>query len=131
MVDITNFKQWTVCHLSFFMTFVLSGIVINIVQLCLFILIGWWHRSLFRKLNYYLVWMIYSQVCFLSVSINCLLHKVYIVWEGHVFFQIAHFRFDRLNFALDFEIRVGWSVCAIFKCVSLCNHFVQKWFKTS
>jgi lysophosphatidic acid acyltransferase/lysophosphatidylinositol acyltransferase len=48
-----------------FMTFVLSGIVINIVQLCLFILIGWWHRSLFRKLNYYLVWMIYSQLLFL------------------------------------------------------------------
>ena len=59
MVD---FKQWTICHLSLFMTFVLSGLVINIVQLCLFILIGWWNRSLFRKLNYYLVWMIYAQV---------------------------------------------------------------------
>lgn len=62
MVD---FKQWTICHLSLFMTFVLSGLVINIVQLCLFILIGWWNRSLFRKLNYYLVWMIYAQLLFL------------------------------------------------------------------
>lgn len=62
MVD---FKQWTICHLSLFMTFVLSGLVINIVQLCLFLLIGWWNRSLFRKLNYYLVWMIYAQLLFL------------------------------------------------------------------
>ena len=98
MVDITNFKQWTVCHLSFFMTFVLSGIVINIVQLCLFILIGWWHRSLFRKLNYYLVWMIYSQV-YQSILIVCkfdsVLYRVFIVWEGHSFFKSP--TFDLIN----------------------------------
>ena len=44
------------------MTFIISGLIINCVQAGLYILIGWWHRTLFRKLNYYLVWMIYAQV---------------------------------------------------------------------
>ena len=57
-----NFKTWTICHLSVFMTFIISGLLINCVQACLYISIGWWQPTLFRKLNYYLVWMIYAQV---------------------------------------------------------------------
>ena len=64
-----NFKTWTICHLSLFMTFIISGLLINCVQAGLYILIGWWHRTLFRKLNYYLVWMIYAQV-HLSLSLS-------------------------------------------------------------
>ncbi len=44
------------------MTFVLSGLAINAVQLFLYLLIGWWNPTLFQKINYYLIWMLYAQV---------------------------------------------------------------------
>jgi len=128
MVDITNFKQWTVCHLSFFMTFVLSGIVINIVQLCLFILIGWWHRSLFRKLNYYLVWMIYSQLLFLVDWWSNSEMRMYvdpkvleeIGSENAVIVANHHYELDWL---------FGWMVADRHACLGNARVFVKKILK--
>lgn len=57
-----SFKQWTVCHLSLFITFIVSGLAINALQLGLYLLVGWWNKRLFRKINYYFIWMIYAQV---------------------------------------------------------------------
>jgi len=63
---LSNFKQWTFCQLALFMTFIISGLIINFIQLCLYCLVWWWSRSIFRKINYYLVWMIYAQLLFLA-----------------------------------------------------------------
>ena len=75
-INMLNFKQWTLCHLSLFVSFIVSGLLINAIQLCLYCLIGWWNRSLFRKLNYYLVWMIYAQV---SIRTLCLCATAYYI----------------------------------------------------
>ena len=57
-----NFKEWTVFHISLFVTFVISGLVINLIQAILFFTVGLVSRRLFRKINFYLNWMINAQV---------------------------------------------------------------------
>ncbi len=57
-----NYKEWTILHLSLFITFIVSGLCINFVQAVVYLLIGTWNKTLFRKLNFYFIWMIYAQV---------------------------------------------------------------------
>jgi hypothetical protein len=57
-----NFKEWTICHISLFVTFVLSGVAINAVQAVLFFTVGQVSRRAFRKINFYFNWMINAQV---------------------------------------------------------------------
>jgi hypothetical protein len=70
-----EFKQWTVLHLSGFITFIFSGLAINAAQAGIYLIIGWWNKSLFRKINYYLVWMIYAQVS--SFKVHLKVHYFY------------------------------------------------------
>jgi hypothetical protein len=57
-----NFREWTVCHISLFVTFVISGLFINLIQAILFFTVGLLSRKLFRKINFYFNWMINAQV---------------------------------------------------------------------
>ncbi len=63
---LSNWRQWTIFHVFMFVTFLVSGVAVNAAQLVLFALLGTWNRRLFRRLNYYLVWVIYTQLLFLS-----------------------------------------------------------------
>lgn len=62
----SQWREWTALHICFFVTFIISGLAINLVQALLYLLVGWWHHTLFRRLNYYLVWMIYAQLLFVA-----------------------------------------------------------------
>ena len=57
-----NYKEWTVLHIMLFVTFVVSGLIINLIQGVFYLVLASTNRQLFRKINYYLIWMIYAQV---------------------------------------------------------------------
>lgn len=57
-----NFQEWTIFHISLFVTFVISGLAINLVQVVLFLTVGQLSRRLFRKINFCFNWMINAQV---------------------------------------------------------------------
>ena len=61
-----GWREWPACHILIFLTFLLSGLAINAVQAVLFLAVGTHNRPLFRRINYYLVWMIYGQLLFLA-----------------------------------------------------------------
>ena len=63
-----SFRSWPGVHVLFFMTFLVSGLLINLVQgLCFAVFaLVLKNRSFFRQVNYYFVWSIYGQLLFLA-----------------------------------------------------------------
>ncbi|XP_040581578.1 1-acyl-sn-glycerol-3-phosphate acyltransferase delta [Lepeophtheirus salmonis] len=56
-----GWKSWTFFHILFFLTFLISGLAINLLQGLSYLLFP---KSLFRRLNYYLQWIMYGQFIF-------------------------------------------------------------------
>ncbi|XP_023322633.1 1-acyl-sn-glycerol-3-phosphate acyltransferase delta isoform X2 [Eurytemora carolleeae] len=61
-----NIKEFALLHLFFCITFLVSGLTVNLLQLILYILLSRVNRKLFRTLNYYLIYTIYAQLLFLA-----------------------------------------------------------------
>ena len=61
-------KEWSVVHVLLFLSFLVSGLLVNLVQLVMWVtlvtLLG--DRRLFRKCNYYCIYVIYGQLLFLA-----------------------------------------------------------------
>lgn len=123
-----NFKQWTLCHLSLFVSFIVSGLLINAIQLCLYCLIGWWNRSLFRKLNYYLVWMIYAQLLFLIdwwSNSEIRIHADPDIIEG----MSKRSAIVLMNHHIELDWLFGWMVADRSKVLGNGRVFVKKMLK--
>lgn len=61
-----NFREWNILHIFLFVTFVVSGLIINLVQVILFFTVGLLSRKVFRKINFYFNWMINAQILFIG-----------------------------------------------------------------
>ena len=62
-------KAWRkipIFHTLFFITFLVSGIIVNALQYITFFLVAWHNLSLFRRINYYFIYAIYGQILFLA-----------------------------------------------------------------
>ena len=63
-----RWKELSLLHVLFFLSFLVSGLLINMLQLLLYTLtvtvLG--HRQLFRRINYYAIYAIYGQLLFLA-----------------------------------------------------------------
>ena len=63
-----GWKEFSLFHVLMFLTFLVSGLIVNLVQLVLWVVIvvilG--DRRLFRKCNYYCIYVIYGQLLFLA-----------------------------------------------------------------
>ena len=64
----TEWKEFSLFHVLGFLTFLVSGLVVNMVQLVMYVvlvlLLG--DRRLFRRVNYYCIYIIYGQLLFLA-----------------------------------------------------------------
>ena len=63
-----GWREWSIFHVIFFLTFLVTGLLVNLVQaivyLILVTLLG--NRRLFRRFNYYCIYIIYGQLLFLA-----------------------------------------------------------------
>ena len=51
---------------SFFVAFIIFGLIGNLCQLILYVTIWNINRQMFRKINYYFTWMVHAQLLFLA-----------------------------------------------------------------
>ena len=61
-MELTHIRTWTIFHICFFITFLASSFIINIIQAVLYISIGLFNKSLYRTINNFFVWQIHAQV---------------------------------------------------------------------
>ncbi|XP_050053412.1 1-acyl-sn-glycerol-3-phosphate acyltransferase delta-like isoform X2 [Aphis gossypii] len=59
-------KSSPVTHIIIALVFLVSGLTVNLLQLLFFIVLWPLHKELFRKINYYFSYIIYSELVFLS-----------------------------------------------------------------
>ncbi|CAL4104612.1 unnamed protein product [Meganyctiphanes norvegica] len=64
--DFTQIRRWYALHLLLCVTFFISGIIINAVQFFLYLTLRPFNKSLYRTINYYLMYSLMSQVLFLA-----------------------------------------------------------------
>ena len=60
-----RFKESTVVHILGCLTFLVLGLVINLVQLVLYLILFKINMNLFRRINYYLIYGIYGYLTFI------------------------------------------------------------------
>jgi len=106
-----SWKEWRVLHVLLFISFLVSGLVINSIQLVLFVTIAkiGGNRRLFRRLNYYLVYTIYAQLLFLAdwwsgarVTYHCHQETLASLGKDHAIILMNH------HYELDWLF--GWMV---------------------
>ena len=65
-MGLNHLRTWTVFHICLFITFLVSSIIINVVQAVLYFSIGIVSKTLYRAINGCLVWQIHAQVIFVG-----------------------------------------------------------------
>jgi len=126
----SSWKELTVVHVLLFISFLLSGLFINFVQLLLFIGIvrcaG--NRRLFRSINYYPVYAIYAQLLFLAdwwsgstVSYYCDKETLASFGQEHAVILMNH------HYELDWLL--GWMVGDRGSVLGNCRVYVKKMLK--
>jgi len=121
-------KELTLLHVFFCVTFLVSGLIINLIQLILFLLLSKVNKKLYRQCNYYLVYGMYSQLLFLAdwwgaseLNIFCApeLTKVFTeLSEEHAVILMNH------HYELDWLY--GWMVGDRAKLLGNCRVYVKK-----
>jgi len=125
-----SWKELTVLHVLLFISFLLSGLFINGIQLLLFIVVvrGAGNRRLFRSINYYLVYAIYAQLLFLAdwwsgstVSYYCDKETLESLGQEHAVILMNH------HYELDWLL--GWMVGDRASVLGNCRVYVKKMLK--
>jgi len=123
----SSWKEQTPIHVLLFISFLISGLLVNLVQLLLYsvlVKIGD-NRRLFRSLNYYLVYIIYSQLLFLAdwwsgatVVIHCDKETLASLGKDHGIILMNH------HYELDWLY--GWMVGDRASVLGNCRVYVKK-----
>ncbi|XP_017477791.1 PREDICTED: 1-acyl-sn-glycerol-3-phosphate acyltransferase gamma-like [Rhagoletis zephyria] len=66
MISLVELKKLTLVHLGIAVTFFVSGLIINLVQLILYVALKPFNTKLFRHIMYYLCYSLYSQLIFVA-----------------------------------------------------------------
>jgi len=120
-------KEFTLLHVFLFLSFMVSGLMINMVQLVLYLMIVKVcdDRKLFRSINYYLIYAIYGQLVFLAdwwskstVTYYCEKDVLEGLGEEHAVILMNH------HYELDWLY--GWMVGDRAGILGNCRVYVKK-----
>jgi len=65
-MGLVRWQEWTLVHMSLFVTFILSALACNVINLVLYVLVRPLHLEFYRTLSNLLLWLINSQVMLLG-----------------------------------------------------------------
>ncbi|EEB20072.1 1-acyl-sn-glycerol-3-phosphate acyltransferase delta, putative [Pediculus humanus corporis] len=126
-MDLKDVFHWTkIVYLAFGIVFLTSGILINIVQFFLYVTINRFDKRLFRKINYYLNYSLFSQIVFLLQY-----------WAGiKVMVHVKKSDYDKyfgkenvlliMNHTYEIDWSIGWVLCENCRMLGNCKTFAKK-----
>jgi len=119
-------KELVVCHLCLAVTFVTTGIVVDLAQGFLYVTVRNVSPTLYRKINYYLTYTLNSQIVFLaewwSGSRAIIYGDPKVVKE---FFGKEHAQL-LLNHCYELDWLLGWLVCDRVQVLGNAKVYVKK-----
>lgn len=121
----SKIKEFALLHVFFCVTFIVSGLFVNLLQLVLFILLSRINRTLYRKLNYYLVYTVYAQLLFLADWWGASTLNIFCAPE--VFTELSNeHAVILMNHHYELDWLYGWMVGDRAQLLGNCRVYVKK-----
>ncbi|XP_034480983.1 1-acyl-sn-glycerol-3-phosphate acyltransferase gamma-like [Drosophila innubila] len=125
MVELEKLKKMTICHMIVAITFFTSGIVCNIAQLLLVILVKPFNPVLFRKLMYYPCYAFYSQLVCVTEWYGGARLRIYMDAETEKYAGTEH-GLMIMNHSYEIDWLVAWMMLDKFQCLGTAKAFAKK-----
>ncbi|XP_075232638.1 1-acyl-sn-glycerol-3-phosphate acyltransferase gamma-like [Lycorma delicatula] len=121
-------KSPVILVLAFFMsvTFFISGVVINIIQGLLYYGLRPFSKYLYRKINYYLAYSLYSQLVFMAEWWSGTDVHIYIDKDDFDKYYGKEHAYLVMNHRYDVDWLVGWIFCDRIKVLGNCKAYAKK-----
>ncbi|KAG1661202.1 1-acyl-sn-glycerol-3-phosphate acyltransferase gamma [Nymphon striatum] len=128
MAFLQEMKQWTVFHVMLGITFIVSGIILNLLQLILYVLVRPFNKDTCRKINFYLLYFSWSQLVALSEWWSGTVVNMYTLPENVKYIGKEHAVLT-MNHKYDIEWLMGWVIGERFNVLGNCRVYAKKVLK--
>ncbi|XP_055382544.1 1-acyl-sn-glycerol-3-phosphate acyltransferase gamma-like [Condylostylus longicornis] len=119
----STLKKSRLIHLSIGISFFVSGLLINLLQFCLFVCLRPFNVKLYRKLNYYLCYSLYCQLVFLADWWSNT--KLTVYCDGDIFTKDENVLL-MMNHTYEIDWLLGWIFCEKRFVLGNCKAFAKK-----
>nr|CAD7576592.1 unnamed protein product [Timema californicum] len=123
---VARLKKSSILHLLLAITFFVSGLIINIIQCLLYFGVRPFSRYLFRKINYYLSYSMYSQVVFLAEWWSNSNVVVYSDKEEFDKYCGKEHGYLLMNHRYEIDWLMGWFFCERMSLLGNCKTYAKK-----
>ncbi|XP_018014674.1 1-acyl-sn-glycerol-3-phosphate acyltransferase delta [Hyalella azteca] len=123
--DFTEVRRWHVLHLVLCVTFFIASLMINAVQFILYFTIRPFNKSLYRNINYYLMYSIMAQILFLAEWWSGSEVRVYTDPEDRKLWGREH-SLIIMNHTYEVDWLMGWMVADRCGVLGAAKVFVKK-----
>ncbi|KAG1661203.1 1-acyl-sn-glycerol-3-phosphate acyltransferase gamma [Nymphon striatum] len=121
-------KRWTVFHVMLGITFIVSGIILNLLQLILYVLVRPFNKDTCRKINFYLLYFSWSQLVVLSEWWSGTVVNMHTAPENVKFIGKEHAVLI-MNHKYDVEWVMGWVMAERYNVLGNCRVYAKKVLK--
>lgn len=119
-------KKSPVAHLLMTITFLMSGIIINCMQCILYYMLRPISKYLYRKINFYLNFSLYSQLVFMAEWWSGTDVQLYIDRNDFEKYYGKEHACLVMNHRYDVDWIVGWVFCERIRVLGNCKAYVKK-----
>lgn len=126
MPTMVQLKELRLIHLCIAITFFTSGLIINIIQLVLYLTLKTVNKRAFRKVMYYLCYSMYSQLIFVTDWYSNSTLKVYMDEDDENIYAGKENVLLMMNHAYEIDWLVGWMVAEKLKVLGNCKAYAKK-----
>lgn len=119
-------KKSPVAHLMMTITFLMSGIIINFVQCILYYTLRPISKYVYRKINFYLNFSLYSQLVFMAEWWSGTDVQLYIDKDDFEKYYGKEHAYLVMNHRYDVDWIVGWVFCERIRVLGNCKAYVKK-----
>lgn len=125
-MDLNILKRSRTMHLCLAMTFFTSGIIVNIIQALFYFGLRPFNKVLYRRINWYLCYTVYSQLVCLAewwANVKLLLYIDKEDWEKY--FGKEH-GYCIMNHSYEIDWLMGWMACEKMRVLGNCKAYAKK-----
>ncbi|CAG9784974.1 unnamed protein product [Diatraea saccharalis] len=126
MISLKIFKQSTIVHLCFAISYFTSGLILSLIQAVLYFGLKPFNKTLYRKINYYLAYSFYSQLVFMAEWWSGTTMSVYIKKDEYEKFYGKEHGYLIMNHSYEIDWLMGWQFCDGIQVLGNCKAYAKK-----
>lgn len=119
-------KQSRFSQLLLAITFLTSGIILNLIQCTLYYFVRPFNKYLFRKINYYVNYSLYCQLVFIAQYWANIKLTVHIKKSDYDKYYGKEHGYLIMNHTYEIDWLVGWILCENVRVLGNCKTYAKK-----